>query len=368
MITSINISGFKRFAQQEFQLEPLTVLAGINGSGKTSFIQAILLANLASNCNEGDVVPLNGPYGLQLGALQDVLNWNSGDNIQFDIEADLGNSQIRFDWSGEDDMYLVVESDQEGVANVFHKASRGFTYLSAERYGPRLSLEGCAMPPGAIEVGHMGQHCAQVLENIGARPLDADRIHPDSPPPHFLKYEVERWLSEIAREIELEASRLPGSTIYNLKYRSGSPQWVQATNMGFGVSYSLPIVLAGLTAAKGGILLVENPEAHLHAQGQSKMGLFLAWVAARGVQVVVETHSDHILNGIRRAIGVEKYLSAYQAIVHFFHGDGTPEVEHLRFTELGGVSNWPTGFFDQYQIDTAALGRARRRKSAEGSE
>ena len=130
-------------------------------------------------------MPLNGPYGLQLGALQDVLNWNSGDNIQFDIEADLGNSQIRFDWSGEDDMYLVVESDQEGVANVFHKASRGFTYLSAERYGPRLSLEGCAMPPGAIEVGHMGQHCAQVLENIGARPLDADRIHPDSPPSPF---------------------------------------------------------------------------------------------------------------------------------------------------------------------------------------
>lgn len=367
MITSINISGFKRFAQQAFQLEPLTVLAGINGSGKTSFIQAMLLANLASNGSEGDVVPLNGPYGLQLGSLQDVLNWSSGD-IQFDIEAELGNSQIRFKWSSEDDMYLTVESDQQVTVNVFHKAPRCFTYLSAERYGPRLTLEGCAMPPGALEVGHMGQHCAQVLDSIGGKPLDPDRLHSNSAPPYFLKYEVERWLSEIARKIELEASRLPGSTIYNLKYRSGSLQWVQATNMGFGVSYSLPIILAGLTAAKGGILLVENPEAHLHAQGQSKMGIFLAWVASRGVQVVVETHSDHILNGIRRAIGVERYLSADQAIVHFFHGDDTPEIEHLRFTELGGVSDWPTGFFDQYQIDTAALGRARRRKSAEGPE
>lgn len=368
MIASIKISGFKRFAQQEFQLEPLTVLAGINGSGKTTLIQALLLANLASNRDEGDVVPLNGPYGLQLGSVQDVLNWNSGDNIQFDIQADSGSSQIMFDWSAEDDMYLVVDSDEVNTNDIFPAAARGFTYLSAERYGPRLAHDGCAMPPGAIEVGHMGQHCAQVLESLGSRPLDSDRLHPNSTPPYFLKYEVERWISEIARPIELEASRLPGSTIYNLKYRSGSPQWVQATNMGFGVSYSLPIVLAGLTAAKGGLILVENPEAHLHAQGQSRMGAFLAWVAAQGVQVVVETHSDHILNGIRRAIGVDKYLSADQAIVHFFHGDENPQVDHMRFNEMGGVSDWPAGFFDQYQLDTAALGRARRRKSAEGTD
>lgn len=365
MIKSMTVSGFKRFAHQSFELEPLTVLAGINGSGKTSFIQAILLAYLASSRREGDVVPLNGPFGLQLGSVQDVLNWNSGDNINFYIDSTTGSNQIKFDWSAEDDMYLLVEGDLSAVS-VFDRKARGFTYLSAERYGPRLGLEGCAMPPVALEVGHMGQYCAQVLEALGGRPLEENRLHPLTSPPHFLKYEVELWLSEIARDIELEATRLPLSTTYSLRYRSGSLQWVQATNMGFGVSYSLPIVLAGLTAAEGGLLLVENPEAHLHAQGQSRMGGFLAWVASRGVQVVVETHSDHVLNGIRRAIGVDRYLPAEQAIVHFFQGDESPAVDHLRFTEFGGVSDWPSGFFDQYQIDTAALGRARRRQSVEG--
>lgn len=367
MITSINISGFKRFASQSFQLEPLTVLAGINGSGKTSLIQAFLLAKLACGQGVGGIVPLNGSYGLQLGSVQDVLNWHGGDNIQFDIGTPEGQQPIKFDWGNEDEMYLVVDGEAGAVGSVFSGEPRNFVYLSAERYGPRLAFEGCPMPPNAIEVGHMGQNCAQVLESLGGKPLDTDRLHPESIPPHFLKYEVERWLSQIAREIELEATRLPDSTIYNLRYRSGSAQWVQATNMGFGVSYSLPIVLAGLTAASGGLLIVENPEAHLHAQGQSKMGAFLAWVAAKGVQVIVETHSDHILNGMRKAIGLDKYLTADKAIVHFFHGHEMPIVDHLKFTDLGGVSDWPSGFFDQYQLDTIALGRARRRGSAEGA-
>lgn len=60
--------------------------------------------------------------------------------------------------------------------------------------------------------------------------------------------------------------------------------------MGFGLSYALPIVVGGLVAAKDGLLIVENPEAHLHPQGQSNMGQFLAWLAGKGVQVIVETH------------------------------------------------------------------------------
>jgi predicted ATPase len=135
--------------------------------------------------------------------------------------------------------------------------------------------------------------------------------------------------------------------------------------MGFGITYALPIILAGLVAVEGGILVVENPEAHLHPAGQSRMGVFLAWLAGKGVQVIVETHSDHILNGMRRAIAQHSYISADSSILHFFSQSeddefGTNSVP-LRFEANGSVSSWPKGFFDQYQIDVATLGQLRRR-------
>jgi predicted ATPase len=75
--------------------------------------------------------------------------------------------------------------------------------------------------------------------------------------------------------------------------------------------------------------------------------------------VVAETHSDHVLNGIRRAIGERRILSSEQALVHYFDIDGA-KPQPLAFTENGGISSWPKGFFDQYQIDISALTRIRR--------
>jgi predicted ATPase len=117
---------------------------------------------------------------------------------------------------------------------------------------------------------------------------------------------------------------------------------VRPTNMGFGVSYALPIVLGALTAANGGLIIIENPEAHLHPAGQSQMGIFLARMASAGVQVIAETHSDHVLNGVRRAIG-EGVLSSEDAIVHFF---GEVDVDALAFTPTGGdvqLASWILG-------------------------
>ena len=85
-------------------------------------------------------------------------------------------------------------------------------------------------------------------------------------------------------------------------------------------------------------------------------------IAASGVQVLLETHSDHVLNGIRRAIAEHKVITADQAIAHFFdmESESEPNITTLRFTESGGVSEWPRRFFDQYQLDVAALTRVRR--------
>ena len=141
-------------------------------------------------------------------------------------------------------------------------------------------------------------------------------------------------------------------------------EWTRAPNAGFGISYALPIVVAALRTEVGGLLLVENPEAHLHPAGQSKIGEFLAQVAADGVQIFLETHSDHVLNGIRVAVAEgSAALLPEQVAIHFFRAedDGSPALRSMEVTQTGQLSAWPAGFFDQAQVDLAALASRQRR-------
>jgi predicted ATPase len=316
--------------------------------------------------SEGDEVSLNSAAGWQLGTAESIRNWTSEGNVEISllIDGKMQTSVLGVPTEAEA-LYLTVISQAVSDAKAFLTDARGFTYLSAERLGPRNLLAALAVPAHKLEVGERGEFCAQVLDAWGSKPLHyPERLHPNSQTsPSLLKYEVERWLSDITTSIEIEVVPHAGSAVSALQFRTPGGDWVRAPNMGFGVSYALPIVLAGLTAIPGGILLVENPEAHLHPAGQSRMGSFLAWLAGKGVQVVLETHSDHVLNGIRLAIGEHRYIECGGAIVHFFDSDkdGKSLVSELAFNSNGGMSEWPKGFFDQYQIDVASLGRIRRR-------
>ncbi|WP_303763899.1 AAA family ATPase [Sphingobium yanoikuyae] len=364
----MTVSGFKRFADERFELAPLTVLTGLNGAGKTSILQAILLA-AQDGSRRADTLSLNGPFNLELGTAEDVLNWESSSPIGIAFEQPgKPPAEWRFSVPTEEALYLDVKRRPIDMPKALSGMSRAFSYLSAERLGPRGTNVASPLPESELEVGVQGEFCAHVLSVLGDRSIEEPkRSHPSysAPAPRLLKYEVEEWLSEIARPIEVTGERMAGSTVATLRFRTPGSDWVRATNMGFGISYALPVILAGLIAETDGLLIVENPEAHLHPAGQSRMGVFLAWLAQRGVQIIVETHSDHIINGIRRAIAEHGYLQPSNAVVHWFGEDEErqrPRRETLAIGDDGSLSDWPSGFFDQYQIDVASLGRVRRGK------
>lgn len=370
MITAAKVKGFKRFKDESFGFAPLTVLTGLNGSGKTSLLQAVLLAAEASG-TKSNSLRLNGPFSLELGTAEDVLNWESTSPIEISFQERHGeDSKWEFRVPFEDALYLDVASRPSSPATPFTGAARAFTYLSAERLGPRGFTATSPLSETELEVGVHGEYCAHVLSVLGDRPIEfADRAHPlfKGSSPRLLKYEVEQWLSEITRPIEVMGERPAGATVAELKFRTPGSTWVRSTNMGFGITYALPIILAGLIARKGGLLLVENPEAHLHPAGQSRMGVFLVWLAACGVQIVIETHSDHVVNGVRRAIAEHHYLDSKHVLMHWFGGEtkepGQSISDALTIADTGSISAWPPGFFDQYQIDVSSLGRIRRGKS-----
>lgn len=368
MISEIWIKGFKRFLDQKVEMASLTVLTGLNGAGKTSLIHALLLIHKTSSANT-TTVSLNNPPELELGIADGVRNWSTEGSIEFQLLSGNANAAARWVYdvpSESDAFYLNIVERPTPEKNPIALSSRGFTYLCAERLGPRSLLATSPVSPEMLQVGLHGEYCAQVLSSLGGKPIRfEDRIHPanTNAGPSLLKYEVERWLSEITTPIEVETVDFPGSAVAGLQFRVPGGDWVRAPNMGFGVSYALPIVLAGLIAEPDSLLVIENPEAHLHPAGQSRMGNFLTWLASRGVQVVVETHSDHVLNGIRRGVAENGHLEHEKVLVNFFSSneDHGLAVEPLRMNSSGGISSWPKGFFDQYQIDVSVLGRLRRR-------
>lgn len=139
-----------------------------------------------------------------------------------------------------------------------------------------------------------------------------------------------------------------------------------STNVGYGISYLLPIIVVGLMADKGSMMIVENPEAHLHPSAQSQIGKFLAMVAATGTRVVIETHSDHLVNGIQYyALSHGKFLP--NVIINNFSIASKAE-SHKRYIKIdriklegnGDYSCWPIGFMDQNKKDLYELYNLRR--------
>jgi predicted ATPase len=118
-------------------------------------------------------------------------------------------------------------------------------------------------------------------------------------------------------------------------------------------------VVATLAAAPGSLLLIENPEAHLHPKGQALMGELLARAAAGGVQVVIETHSDHVLNGIRLAVHGGRIAPEAVRLHYFERRDLGGQVQHVvtspRIDRDGRIDDWPEGFFDEWDKSLEAL-------------
>lgn len=357
MITQIRLQRFKRFEDLTLRTRPLTVLTGTNGSGKTSVLHALLLARQAA-AETSDSILLNGPYGLQLGEVAQMPT-HQGDHVDgftVGVQLDGEDHLWRFDVPQGRRMVAGVAQRPSSPPAAMAARDRSFTYLCADRMGPRDTLPASSAAPDDLGVGVRGEFVAHALAVLDRMAIAQGRRHPDVAPASLLHH-CEGWLKTVARALEIKADWFAGSAVTQLRFKTPGTfeEWVRPPNMGFGISSVLPIVVAGLIAEPGGLIVVENPEIHLHPAGQSAIGRFLGMLAADGVQVIAETHSDHVVNGMRRAVAEGK-LSAGDAVIHYFDAD----VSEINIDEKGKLSQWPSGFFDQLEEDLGAIARLQR--------
>jgi predicted ATPase len=359
-IQALRIQNFKCFEDQRFELGPLTLLTGLNGTGKSSVLQSLLLLRQSyqQNVLQRVGLALNGDL-VQLGTASDVFYEAAASN-QFGFELSFGDDTSAswcFEYDREAD---VVRSVSRSVPRRVYQSSLfrdRFQYLSAERIGPRTSF-----PTSDYwvrehrQLGPHGEYAEHYLSLFGDSKIASPVLAHPAETSHMLRAQVEAWMGEVSPGVRLDLTRYPGMDIVGLQYSFVAGRQVsnpyRPTNVGFGITYTLPVVVALLASSPGGLVLLENPEAHLHPQGQVRIAELMARAASCGIQVMVESHSDHILNGLRIAVR-SGLVTPEQARLYYFSrwdesGPLSSSVISPRLDRNGRIDQWPEGFFDEW--------------------
>jgi len=363
MISRLRIQRFKCFEDQEIAFEKLTLLVGGNATGKSTVIQALLLlrqSQQAGVLHAGELL-LNGAL-TSIGTAKDALYSSQEDSIVFSLTGRQETAPITFKFlypRGKPDAHTLV-GDKDILYPKVNLFVGDVTYLNAERLGPRLLYPMADVGREKMNVGTQGEYTAHCLAEFGKETINnLNLVHPDTETLSLLENQTEMWLRRIVPKIEIKIDQMSqvDRVQVGLKNQGAFTDYLRPTNMGFGVSYTLPIIVAALMSKPDSLVIVENPEAHLHPAAQSEMGQFLARAAATGVQMIIETHSDHILNGIRLAVK-RKLLQADDVSIQFFVRPGKENAVQVITPKLdadGRIDLWPEGFFDQIEKDLMEL-------------
>ncbi|CCI03525.1 conserved hypothetical protein [Microcystis aeruginosa PCC 9807] len=366
MLESLVLKNFKIFENQSFDLKPLTLLSGLNSSGKSTLLQSLLLLRQSY---KQDLLPkeglaLNGDL-VRIGTAKDALfEGAKEDSITFEItSADHGKSSWIFEYDPNSDVLQLSPLFQDTIPQDIYRSNLftdKFYYLRAERMSPSPHFEISEFQVKQHkQLGSKGEFTAHFLSIYEEEKIiDSKLEHPQAISTSF-KNQVEAWIGEISPGTRIIISSHPEMDLVSLQYSYGLSNPYRPTNTGFGITYILPIVVALLSSTTDTLILLENPEAHLHPKGQSKIGELLALAASCGVQIIVETHSDHVLNGIRRAVKNKK-IDAQDVRIHYFQrylkqGQAVSEVISPILYQDGGIDQWPDGFFDQVEKDLMEL-------------
>jgi len=361
----IILANFKGYTvPTSIDFSDITINVGMNSVGKSTAVQALLivrqtfdeLTKYVGTKKQDFRILLNGPYDLQLGDYTQITPIGA-DTVLIKI-----NDRSFFYNPGIDKFSLSFVGNSEPIpSSECALFSPNFYYINAERLGPRNYQE-----IGNYQnmlCGYHGEYTFDVIEQFRDQVIPETRRYPD--PTHtasILSKQTEYWMDYIVPGIEFNVAKDIETRTAKLKMRQTTldTDFNSPHNFGFGISYLLPIVVTGLLAQTGSVFVVENPEAHLHPSGQSRIGQFLAHIAFSGVKIVLETHSEHVVNGIRLYALKHKVSPDRICINNFSIVNTNPCVEQIPLNANMDILKWPEGFFDQEEKDLTELRHLRR--------
>ena len=427
MITELRAQNFKSWRDTgDLPFAPLTAFFGANSSGKTSILQILLMLKQTV---EHPTLKLDEPlyFGneaslVNLGNFDDVIhqhypNSNLGVSVSWRLSEEMGINEYLTDslsfstsirnesghpvleaycysangqkWQLEKDVqdytfkfpdFLVKTGDPAYLEDsirtypyrfygVDAQDNRHSTllpiiaslenlfdqifYLGPLRDNPRPHYSWEGEPPEGV--GRHGEEMVSALFSSRLQSSDLDE-------------HVPKWLQSLGLIDSYRLAPVPRTQKdyeFLVTKHKGGPE-VRLTDVGFGVSQVLPVLILCYYAPKGSILILEQPEAHLHPKVQSELGdVLIDAVKNRKLQIILESHSEHLLHRLMLRTA-EEQLSVDDTALHFCHiNEGVSEIEPLQVDEYGNISNWPREFFGDVTGELIKQGRAevKRRKA-----
>lgn len=241
-------------------------------------------------------------------------------------------------------------------------------YLSANRIPPTM-LFGAGNNSSWSEVGVYGENVAPAIQEYSGKNISFWNPYKQAIEENSMLEALVVWLQffELVNRVDTE-SRGKLGTLLKI-YTSGIDKEFDLTSVGFGTSQILPILVQGLLTPPNSIFIVEQPEVHLHPRVQSQLADFFLSLARAGVQCIIETHSEHIVNRLRLRIVEDIGTETLDLIRIYFVEkiDSETYFRDVQANEYGAIAKWPEGFFDQVENEHLKIGRMASKKRMQKS-
>lgn len=341
MIKNVHIRGFKCFDDEKIDFSNLTVLTGPNSSGKSSLIQAILINLNHTNFLDQEV----RMYLDSLGDFIDLKNKNLNPD-KFIIDIALRDNRILNYERGASSFKFNNLFGVSGLATEYENNIYSW-YLSANRQ----AIDATSQEVNPVEGAYCGinaKYIANYYYFHKEREIVTKLRHP-SATANTLEAQVNYWLSYICdTELLLNVDKL-ASTLYSAYYKINNQEY-KPRNLGAGVSYLVAILTKALLIRDDvqEVFIIENPEIHLHPKSQARLAEFFAFVARTGRQIIIETHSEHLINKLCYCV-FNKQIEPSQVVIQYRNQEKFEKIEILSNGKLNNENNeenFPSGFFD----------------------
>ena len=432
MLTHIRVKNFKSWRDSgEVKLAPLTGFFGTNSSGKSSLLQMLLLMKQTAERSNAEEVIFFGDEtsAVNLGDFNAVVHGHKNEVLMLEFRGELScpigipidNGPVRkidgFTFatsirqgpeglSVDKLLYRSLDRSLDGHVDVtwgpdsFHVTGQnrdrkvkikniygvspgadrtldGFTtafevlfshlyYLGPTRVEPQRHYHWEGEQPEGI--GQWGQNAIDALLSARIDRLTTPSENGTIP----IEERISEWLREmaLAHAFSLKRTGPRHGKDYELRIQQSlaSPE-VTLVDMGYGLSQFLPVLVLCYYAPEGSTLILEQPGMHLHPKVQSQLAdLLIEVVTERNLQVLVESHSEHLLTRLQLRIAEEEIGADETALYFCENHAGVSKIKTLDVDELGNIKNWPPDFFGTVRGDLVKMTKAqmKRQKRTEG--
>lgn len=366
LIESIGLKNFKCFEEVNVDFAPITLLTGANSSGKSSLINAIL--GVLQSRYFPEYYSLNG-YLVNMGSFDEIV-WHGKKTInEFEISIMTSRSMmlgfektIQTLWKKNEITEqpelkkLTIDNEESQITSMFSEAIQlsnkmvslqdfinHTNYIGSYRLPPERTYY---RKPNASKIGVSGEgYIDQIIDWEENNALKFNQLL--------------SALKEIGLFYEIKSNKIKGGRFeINVKVNEKSPL-ASLTDVGFGISQFLPIIVADLQLDDNSCLITSQPEIHLHPKIQASLAnYFCKQIHQTKKQYIVETHSEYLLNRVRLLL-VKGELKPEDVKLYYMENDGYKTTTYdIELTTDGQIKNAPKGFFETYEMDVMDIALA----------